>query len=89
MVSGGIPAAIGSLKLYPDDLGLNRQGLALLMLLLSEDPKAKVNLHNARQIALTNGIVDVVHQLQRRFPDEEDVAKTTSHILDLLIIGWS
>lgn len=89
VVKGGIPIVISALKLHNDKVPVNQQGFVLLFYVLSNDPQTKMSMTGTRQMALANGIVDVVQKAQRNFKAIPDIQGTTQSILDVLISDWS
>lgn len=85
----GIPLVISSFKRHADKVEVHQQGFVLLVYVLMNDPKTKMSLTGARQMALTHGIVEVIHKAQRRFVDAPDIQATSAKILDILISDWS
>jgi len=88
VVQGGILVVILALKNHSDKIEVCQQGLVLLFYILNNDPKAKMSLTSARQMALTHGIVEVVQSAQRKFKSAE-VQATASGILEILISDWT
>eukprot|EP01038_Epipyxis_sp_PR26KG_P008551 gene8551-11557_t len=87
--NGCIDIIIKGLKLYHNDKVIIRQALALLFNLLMSDSKTKYSIAEARQMTMTSGIVDIVHEIHREFKDVRDIIATSQGILDLIIMEWS
>ena len=85
----GIETIINALKHNPEKSDLHSQAYMLLVNVLSNDNKTKMSLAKARQLALTNGLVDVIQSAQRTFVKVDDIQSSTKFILDLLIADWS
>ena len=85
----GIPVVITSLAKNATEPDLYQQGLGLLFAILSPDPNTKLSLSKARNMALANGLVDVLHRAQRNFKDVQNVDQLCRNILDFLIADFS
>ena len=88
VVQGGILIVILALRDHSEKIEVCQQGLVLLFYILSNDPKTKMSLTGARQMALTHGVVEVVQSAQRKFKSPE-VQATATGILEILISDWA
>ncbi len=74
------------------NIELYRQGLAVLLIMLTNDTYAKYSLTQARQMAMANNIVDVIQNIQNECKNNKscaDVVATSKAILNLIIQDWS
>ena len=76
------------MKAFPKVVDINQQGIALLCSVLTDDPHSKMNLYDARQIALQNDIVDVLQEAQKAFKNVDDIQATSTFTLNTLISNW-
>lgn len=88
VVKDGLTIILKGLKSFPKVVEINQQGIALLCSILTDDPHSKMNLHDARKIALQNDIVDILHLAQKTFRDVDDIQATSKFILNTLISNW-
>jgi len=84
----GITLILKGLKAFPKVTDINQQGIALLCSVLTDDPHSKMNLYDARQIALQNDIVDVLQEAQKTFKNVDDIQATSTFTLNTLISNW-
>jgi hypothetical protein len=84
----GLTLILKGLKAFPKVVDINQQGIALLCSILTDDPHTKMSLHDARQIALQNDIVDILQSAQKSFKDIDDIQATSKFILNTLISSW-
>lgn len=84
----GITLILKGLKAFPKVIDINQQGIALLCSVLTDDPHSKMNLYDARQIALQNDIVDVLQEAQKAFKNIDDIQATSTFTLNTLISNW-
>ena len=80
-------------KTTSNNIELNRQGLAVLLIMLTSDvTQAKYSVTQARQMAMANSIVDIIHNIQSDYKNMkqcEDIVHTSKAILNLIIQDWS
>jgi len=85
----GLTVTIDILKIHPLNEDINRQGIALILNLISPDRYVRYSAAQARHLAMSNGIVDVLHRVQKEFRSKNDILVTSKGILDLIIADYS
>ncbi|CAE7428254.1 unnamed protein product, partial [Symbiodinium microadriaticum] len=86
---GSIPLVVNVLNTFSSDESVTHQGLALMLNLLSPDPQAKMSLSDARQMALTHGIVDTLQTAEKRFHGSDSMQQLCKTIQENLMLEWS
>jgi hypothetical protein len=61
IVHGGIDAVVSALISFPENEGVQSQGVAVLVNVLSQDPRLNANLRDVRRAALVAGLTLCVH----------------------------
>ena len=85
----GIALISNNLQLHATEVDIVRQGLSLLLCLLSNDPQAKFSLPKARRALLERGFVDLVDEVKKRFKGDEHITSISAALLNLIIKDWS
>eukprot|EP01034_Spumella_vulgaris_P021998 gene21998-28088_t len=85
----GVRTVIDILKQHPTAVEINRQGMALLLVMLANDSYCKYSITQARQMAMANSIVEVVHAAQREFKQFGDIVTSSKGVLNVIIKDWS
>ena len=88
-MKNGIPYVLEAMKIHKDSLEVTQQGLACLFCILSHDPFTKMNIHNARTQALTNGINDISQYASNKFPKHSDIKTTVKGLQEQIFCDWS
>jgi hypothetical protein len=85
----GVDVSLDVLRAHPADATVLQIGVGMLWTLLANDPQAKMHLPNVRQSALAGGIVDVVQDAKRAFPDVKELVDACDKVLEVLISDFS
>lgn len=63
---------------------VQKQGLSLLLYILSDDPQSKFNMGDARRTALSSGLITVLEAAQINFKGDKDVRDPCSCLLAIM-----
>lgn len=87
--ANGIRIVIDVLKAHVGCVDVHRQGLALLLSMISPDTYAKFSMAQARQMMMANGLVDLVESNKLAFRLEKDITLTSRALMNHLAIDYS
>ena len=63
---------------------VQKQGLSLLLYILSDDPQSKFNINDARRTALSLGLITVLEAAQINFKEDKDIRDPCSCLLKIM-----
>jgi len=89
VVKGGLTLLIKSLKVYSDDFHFVQQALSLLICIISEDAKAKINLSAIRHTLLFDGTIDLINKISKKFPEQSNIIELSKSIISTLVADYS
>jgi hypothetical protein len=82
--SGGVEVVIKALDASPLEESTQKQGLALLFYLLSDDNMGKYSIRKARTSAVVHGVVSVIKRAQKNFKDVADITDPCRSLIQVL-----
>ena len=84
VLSKGLTTAISALRCHAMNSDVQKQGLSLLLYILSDDPQSKFNINDARRTALSLGLITVLEAAQINFKEDKDIRDPCSCLLKIM-----